>query len=176
VTTYPTPPPNNTSTLTYDFRNNVVNATDQAGNVTHNDYDLAGRLIAVTRAYGATDASKTTYTYYDDGRRHTQTDPAGNTTTYTYDAAGRLVTVADAANNQTQYGYDDAGNQISITDAKGHKTQFQYDCRKRLTKTIYPDLTYSTNTYDGPGNLTGVTDQAGNTVQYTFDVATNSSR
>jgi len=30
TTTYPTPPPNS-STLTYDFRNNVVNATDQAG-------------------------------------------------------------------------------------------------------------------------------------------------
>ena len=170
VTTYPTVPPT-TSTLTYDFRNNVVNAADPAGNVTHNDYDLAGRLIATTKAHGTAGASKTTYTYYADGTKQTQTDPAGNTTIYTYDAAGRLITVTDAASNQTQYGYDDAGNQISITDAKGHTTQFQYDCRRRLTKTIYPDSTYSTNTYDGPGNLTGVTDQAGNTVQYTFDVA-----
>jgi RHS repeat-associated protein len=171
TTTYPTPPPNNTSTLTYDFRNNVVNATDQAGNVTHNDYDLAGRLIATTKAYGTASASRTTYTYYADHRRQTQTDPAGNTTTYTYDAAGRLVTVTDAANNQTHYDYDDAGNQTSITDAKGHATQFQYDCRKRPIKATYPDSTSTTNTYDGPGNLTGVTDQAGNTVQYTYDVA-----
>jgi len=118
VTTYPTPPPNNTSTLTYDFRNNVVNATDQAGNVTHNDYDLAGRLIAVTRAYGATDASKTTYTYYDDGRRHTQTDPPAT--------RQRTLTTRPAACHGRGCSQQPdpvrlrrRGNQISITDAKG---------------------------------------------------------
>jgi len=145
--------------------------------VTHNDYDLAGRLIAVTRAYGATDASKNHLHLLRRWPQAHADRPAGNTTTYTYDAAGRLVTVADAANNQTSNRLRPRRQPDLHHRRQGHKTQFQYDCRKRLTKTIYPDLTYSTNTYDGPGNLTGVTDQAGNTVQYTFDGGQhNSSR
>jgi RHS repeat-associated protein len=170
IITYPTAAPN-TVTRTYDFRGNLLDETDQATHVTHHEYDLAGRLTTVTKAYGTTLAATTSYTYYDDNRKHTETDPRGNTTTYAYDDAGRLTAVTDAKTETTHYGYDDAGNQTSITDAKGHTTQFQYDCRKRLRKTIYNDTTFTTNTYDGPGNLASVTDQAGNTVQYTYDAA-----
>lgn len=61
----------------------MIDATDQSGRVTHNEYDLAGRLAAVTTAYGTADASRTTYSYYDDGRKRTQTDPLGHVTAYT---------------------------------------------------------------------------------------------
>jgi hypothetical protein len=46
----------------------VINTTDQAGPVTHNVYDFAGRLSSATAAYGTADAAITSYTYYGDGR------------------------------------------------------------------------------------------------------------
>jgi RHS repeat-associated protein len=158
------------STKTYDFRNNVLNATDQAGNVTHNTYDLAGKLLSVTRGFGTSSASTTSFTYYEDGRKQSDTDPLGHTTTSFYDNAGRLITVTNAAGS-TQYAYDDAGNQISVTDPKSNTTQSQYDARKRLVKTILPDTTTISRTYDGPGNVISTTDQAGNVVQNTYDAA-----
>jgi YD repeat-containing protein len=127
-------------------------------------YDLAGRLTSVTKAYGTANANATTYAYYNDGRKQSETDALGHTTRYTYDAAGRLTAVAGVKGN-VSYGYDAAGNRISSTNGDSNTTQYQYDSRKRLTTTIYPDSTSITNGYDGPGNLTGVTDQAGNTVE-----------
>ena len=169
MTTYPTSPAT-TSSKTYDFRGNVVNETDQAGNVTHHVYDLAGRQTSVTRAYGTSNASTTTYTYYADGKKETETDALSHTTTYTYDAAGNLTAIAGVKGN-LQYSYDNARNQTSMTDANGHTTAYQFDARKRLIETVYPDSTTKVNTYDGSGNLISVTDQAGNVVQYTYDAA-----
>jgi RHS repeat-associated protein len=158
------------STRTYDFRNNVVTATDQAGNVTLNAYDLAGRLTSVTRGYGSSTPSTTTYAYDNANRKISETDALGHTTSYTYDAAGRLTALSGVKGNFA-YAYDDAGNRISQTDANNNTTQFQFDARKRLIKTLNPDNTTIVNTYDGPGNLASVTDQASHTVQYTYDAA-----
>ena len=163
-------PDQTTAHKTYDFRNNVVNSTDQDGNVTHNTYDLAGKILSVTQGYGTPGASTTTYAYYADGRKKSETDPLGHTTTYTYDAAGRLITVSNVAGS-TQYVFDDAGNQVSVTDPNNNQTQYQYDARKRLVKTTFPDSTTVTNTYDGPGNIVSSTDQAGNVVENTYDAA-----
>ena len=69
-----------TSILTYDFRNNVITSTDQNGNVTLNTYDLDGRLISVTRGYGSSTPSTTSYTYDAAGRKISETDALGHTT------------------------------------------------------------------------------------------------
>ena len=148
----------------------MIDETDQAGNVTHHVYDSAGRQVSVTRGYGTSSATTTTYTLDAAGRKTIETDALSHTTTYTYDADNRLTAVSGVKGN-FRYAYDDAGNRISQTDANGNTTQFQYDARKRLVKTIYPDTTTVTNTYDGPGNLASVTDQAGNVVQYAYDTA-----
>jgi YD repeat-containing protein len=124
--TYPTNPAT-TTTYTYDFRSNVVNTVDQLGRTKNNVYDLSGRLISATSAYGTAQAATRTYSYCADGRKATDTDARGNTTTYTYDAAGRLIGVQDAQLNATAYAYDDAGNQISVTDPNQHTSQSQYD-------------------------------------------------
>jgi YD repeat-containing protein len=100
------------STRTYDFRNNVLTATDQAGNVTLNAYDLAGRLTSVTRGYGSSTPSTTSYEYDDANHKVSETDALGHATSYTYDAAGRLVALSGVKGNFT-YAYDDAGNRIS---------------------------------------------------------------
>jgi RHS repeat-associated protein len=148
----------------------TITATDQAGNVTLNAYDLAGRLTSVTRGYGSSTQSTTTYAYDDAGRKVSETDALGHTTSYTYDAADRLIALSGVKGNFT-YAYDDAGNRISSTDGNNNTTQFAYDVRKRLVKTANPDKTTIVNSYDGPGNLASVTDQAGAVVQYTYDAA-----
>jgi RHS repeat-associated protein len=167
--TYPTPPPNNTKQYTYDFRNNVIDTIDEASRTTHNVYDAAGRLTSVTQAFGTPDAATTSYTYYDDGRKHTETDPLNHTSTYNYDAAGRLTSTVNALSNTTAYGYDNAGNPTKVTDPNNRITTSEYDARRRLQRTIYQDTTTTQYGYDGPGNLTSVTDQAGKVVQYTYD-------
>jgi RHS repeat-associated protein len=166
-------PDTKTTTYTYDFRNNAIDTVDQAQRTTHDVYDAAGRLTSVTMAFGTADAATTSYSYYDDGRKHTEVGPLGasQTTTYNYDAAGRLTSTVDAQSHNTKYGYDDAGNQVSVTDPNNHITQQQYDARRRLKKTIYNDSTTTQYEYDGPGNLASVTDQAGKKVQYTYDAA-----
>lgn len=57
----------------------MIDTTDQALRVTHNVYDAAGRLTSVTTAYGTADAATTAYTYYNDGRKATETDPLAHT-------------------------------------------------------------------------------------------------
>ena len=167
---YPTIP-STTTTYTYDFWGNVTNMVDQLGRTTHNVYDLAGRLISTTSAFGTAQATTTTYTYYADGRKATDTDARGNTTTYAYDAAGRLISTLDSQLNNTSYAYDDAGNRISVADPNQHKTQTQFDARRRAAKTTYDNGTTTVYAYSGPGNLTGVTDQASNTVNYKYDLS-----
>jgi RHS repeat-associated protein len=169
-TTYPTSPAT-TVTTTYDSRGNAINVTDQAGHVTHNVYDLAGQLLSTTSGYGTSAASTTSYTYYNDGRKNTQTDPLGHTTTYNYDAAGRLSSTADAAGNTTVYGYDSANNRTYVKDPKQNTTQFAYDSRHRLQTTTYPDTARKGFAYDTANNLISVTDQAGATIQYAYDNA-----
>jgi len=159
----------------YDFRNNVVHETDQNGNVTLHQYDLSGRQIKVTQAYGAANATATSYAYDNAGRKTSETDALGHTTSYNFDNAGNLLSVTKGYGapgaSTTSYAYDNARNQVAMTDGNGNTTQYAYDARKRLTATTYPDTTTKTNAYDGPGNLSSVTDQAGMQVQYSYDAA-----
>ena len=190
--TYPATPatsltpaaPSTFTTYTYDFRNNVIDTTtgstsQQTGHTTHNDYYQNGWLKdVITTSDVPADARTTSYTYYNDGRKASETDPRGNVTQYTYDPAGRLITVTAGYGTPqattTTYAYDDAGNQTSVTTAYGTPmaatTSSGFDARRRLAKTTYADNTNTQYTYDGPGNLIQVIDQANNKVQYTYDL------
>jgi YD repeat-containing protein len=168
--TYPTTPVSTTS-YTYDFRGNVIDATDQSGHITHNEYDFAGRLVAVTVGFGTADASRRTTAYDAANRKISETDANNHATIYNYDEANRLTGVLDAKNQTTRYVYDDGGNRISMTDPNLHTTQYQYDVRRRLRKTIYHDTTFTTQSYNGAGQLASVTDQAGKVANYNYDDA-----
>jgi RHS repeat-associated protein len=173
LVTYPTTP-QTTTKYTYDFRNNVIDTTDQTNHITHNDYFANGWLKdLITTSDVPADARTTSYTYYNDGRKASETDPRGNITNYVYDPAGRLISVTAGYNTPqattTTYAYDAAGNQTSVTDGKGQQTQSAFDARRRLLTTTYADSTTTQYSYDGPGNLALVTDQAKNQVQYTYD-------
>jgi YD repeat-containing protein len=93
-------------------------------------YDLAGRLVSVTQAFGTSHATTTTYAYDDAGHKTSETDALGHSTSYTYDAAGNLTATTGVKGSFT-YGYDNARNQVSITDANSNTTHMTYDARKR---------------------------------------------
>jgi RHS repeat-associated protein len=136
-----------------------------ATDVTHTDYDAAGRAVASTDALGKT--TRTTYdgdgrairvdlpngsftqTHYDsNGRKDYDIDAVGQRTDYGYDSLGRLQTVTqpaviDPATGQsvrpvTTYGYDNYGNRTSITDANQHVTAFAFDAFGRQTGRTLP--------------------------------------
>ena len=149
----------------------MINSTDPSGNVTHNEYDLAGQLTAVTLGYGTTNASRRTIAYDAADRKIGDTDARGNTTSYNYDEAGRMTSVLDPVGHLTTYSFDAAGNGISVTDSAGHTTQEQYDQRHRPFKTIYSDSTYEVRTFDGANRILTITDQAGAILRYAYDDA-----
>ena len=86
----------------------------------------------------------------------TQTDALGNPTTYTYDANGNKLT-----QSVTRTKYD--GTKETLT------TQYQYDGNGRLTKTIYPDLTFTQIQYNALGKQSDTFDQLQRHTQYAYD-------
>ena len=121
----------------------MVTETDQAGHVTLIVYDLAGRQISVTQAYGTSNATTTIYAYDNAGRKTSETDALGHITSYTYDAAGNLTAISGVKGNFT-YAYDNARNRISMTDGNSNTTQLpvrrpQAACQDHLPRHHYQD-------------------------------------
>ncbi|MBV6422921.1 MAG: hypothetical protein NAOJABEB_00708 [Steroidobacteraceae bacterium] len=111
--------------------------------ITHNDYDAAGQLTVVQRAYGTSlQQDYATYTYRPNGQRATVKDANGNLSTFEYDGFDRLATlrfpVATVGANQSsttdyeQYGYDAVGNRTRLTHPDGAFFEYTYDDADRL--------------------------------------------
>jgi YD repeat-containing protein len=92
----------------------------------------------------------TKYTYYCNGRRATETDPAGNTWSWTYDLLGDQLTASDPDAGTTTSTYDNAGQQITSTDARGKQVTTTYDADGRVTATYD---TSSTSTLSSANEL-----------------------
>jgi len=107
----------------------TTSATDGPDRINKSQYDAAGELTDVIRAYGVTTANGfpatlqqtyAHYTYTNNGLKQTETDANGNKTTYVYDGFDRLyqlqypsTTIGSGvsnANDYEQYGYDANGN------------------------------------------------------------------
>jgi RHS repeat-associated protein len=156
-----------------DGNNNATGYTyDPAGNVasvTAPDPDGAGPL----------EAPKTTYTFNAFGEVLTKVDPRGNcstcnadehTTSYTYDQDGRLLSETDPLAHTTSHSYDAAGNETSVIDANGNTTSYRYDNANQLVRETGPDpdgtgpleAPVTTYRYDDVGNRIAMVDPRGN--------------
>ena len=102
---------------TYDQANNQKTATTGAGTTTYGY--LANNWLSTEAFSGATagfstPSSSTTFTYFNDGARHTMADSSG-TSTYTYDAYGRLKKLVNGAGNLVAYKYNADGSPTCIS-------------------------------------------------------------
>ena len=107
----PTIPTRTNATKTYDFRNNVVTETDQAGNVTQPSIrpgrppDLGHPGLRHIERHHHQPTPTTT-----PAARPAETDALGHVTTYTYDAAGNLTCRLRRRRATSSYAYDNARN------------------------------------------------------------------
>ncbi len=98
---------------------------DPDGNVTRYEYDVEGRVVAVTDPTGA----RTTREYAPGGLLARSSDPARRTTTYDYDWNRRLSGVTDPASGATRYTYpllrpDSAVD--TVTDAESRLSRYTW--------------------------------------------------
>jgi len=142
--------------------------TDQKANTTTKVFDQAGRMISVT-AGGQT----TTYTYYDNGSKHTVLYPDGSNEAYTYYDDGMLHSLLNLKADQTvidaySYNYDAAHNITSKVDGRG-TTTYTYDDLNRLLTVTEPSGKITAYTFDQAGNRFSQTETLGaNTVVTTY--------
>jgi YD repeat-containing protein len=111
--------------------------SDGNDRITKNNYDNAGQLLKVQRAYGSPrQQDYVSYTYTGNGKQQTVTDANGNKAQYTYDGFDRLTkwafpskTVPGTVStcDYEQYGYDAAGNRTSLRKRDGSTLTYTYD-------------------------------------------------
>ncbi|MBX9622457.1 MAG: RHS repeat protein [Gemmataceae bacterium] len=93
----------------YDAAGNPADVTGPDGAVARGTFDLLGRTLTATAAYGTADAL---------------------TTAYAYDSGGRLLSVTAPGSRQTRYAYDGAGRTSGVTERYGtalaRTTQYAY--------------------------------------------------
>jgi RHS repeat-associated protein/CSLREA domain-containing protein len=90
-----------TTSYAYDSAGNLVDVTDEAGVVTHTEYDAAGRLIQTTRNY-------------DPGRPQNDQNIYNLVTQYQYDARGNRIAVIDTYGMITRTYYDLANRPVTV--------------------------------------------------------------
>jgi RHS repeat-associated protein len=186
-----------TQTWTYDAGGRTTAHVDREGNKTAYTYTADGDLETLRRWSTPMQEHLTSYTYYPDGRVHTETTPNGAVTTYTYVAAGpetvtstvtptqnrvysyqytplgQLWKVTDPRSKITEFSYTPAGDLDWVKSPLDHTTGFTYDLLGRRTKTILPATTPPNDSplssYDTLGRIWKVTNPNGSYWQYGFD-------
>ena len=166
-----------------------------SGYTTCYDYNSAGQTTFEYTPFSTTNTTskptptgyagyiKTSFTYDSRGNLLTSADGDGNTTSYTYDTLDRRLTQTSPDPDGsgpleaqvTTYTYDGVGNMIAAqvkTATSGvvlSSMGATYDNMKRLTKSVNPDGTYTTNEYDPAGNLVATSDALGRVTRYVYD-------
>ena len=128
------------------------------------EYDLLGRIIAITDPMGAA----TAYSYDANGNLLSVTDALRHATKYTYDKDGNLTSETDALGNRVQYAYTPEGWLSSVTKADGAVMTFEYDKTGALTRQNVGDGQSVTSSYNEIGKLTEVSSEAG-TIRYQYN-------
>lgn len=161
-----------TSTLSYDSRNNVTDTSDavgalvqdplnlyirgqinSAGNTCHYFHDAMNRLVKKVhdlRVGGSGDGALSgtitnTFVFDKNSRLTAALDDKGNTTVYQFDDLDRptVEIAADLSFRKTDYDRDD--NPIKTVDANGTVTIRNFDALNRLTRVdVTPSATYHT--------------------------------
>lgn len=123
--------------------------------------------------YTDPDGQVTVHTYTAEGQPLTVTNPLGQNTTFVYDGQGYLEGITDASGvRQVSYTYDQIGRKASETNAAGYRLDYSYDDLNRVTEVRYPDGTADIYGWDKLDRVS-IPDRHGNTTQHTFDEVRN---
>ncbi|KTW09722.1 RHS repeat domain-containing protein, partial [Sphingomonas sanguinis] len=117
--------------------------------ITRNEYDAAGQLLRVIRAYGTgLQQTYATYTYSPNGKRTSVKDANGNLAQMGYDGFDRQTTWVFPSKTSVgqvdggdyeAYGYDANGNRTSLRRRDGRTLSFAYDALNRVTSKVVAD-------------------------------------
>lgn len=159
-------------TLQYDLSGRLIAITDASNNTTKVTTNLAAQQQTITDPNGAL----TTLYTYDDLGDNTEVDQiaAGKTLTtkFGYDSVGRLTSEQDPLLNSVQLVYDANGNLTSTTDALHNTYRFTYDQFGNPLTEVAPDGSPTfTLSYDSAGNLLQVQRADGKSTFFVYDSA-----
>lgn len=126
--------------------------------VTRNEYDDAGRLVAMVDASGRTNR----FLHDTTNKVELVINRNGATNSLAYDARGNVIASTNAMGQVTRMGYDDVGNKLAETNALGQVSRWQYT---DVLMTAAIDALGKTNsfTYDYKYRPYTSTDPLGNT-------------
>jgi choice-of-anchor A domain-containing protein/RHS repeat-associated protein len=160
---------------------------DEMGRISTLDYDAAGNLNFVEMPAvldpdtGATVTPRASNTINASGQITNTVDLAGLESVYTYypaghQWAGQKKTDWNSIAGTTTYTYDANFNVKTATRGRTvngavilETVTYEYDARDRLTKTTYPDGTYTETVYDLAGNTDKERDRVGVWTDYEYD-------
>jgi RHS repeat-associated protein len=139
--------------------------------ITAMDYDVEGRVIAITRpdtarinfdynlaglmtAIRSDDGERIDYGYDPMGNRTSETVKRADGTQFssiarTFDEIGRMLTETFGPGRTHGYEYDKVGNAVRVYTARGAIYENSFDSLNRLVQTLTPDEALFTNYYDG---------------------------
>ena len=155
--------------FSFDGNDRLVDETAPDGVITRNTYDNVGNVLSVTRAFGTTDARKTTYVYDLNDRLTLETDPENHTRQYEYDAVGNRLKMTDGRLGVTQYVYDSLNRNIKIIDPKSFQTRYEYDGVGNRITIIDPNGGIERMQYDAGNRYIQTTDPEGRVTRLEYD-------
>ena len=120
-----------------------------ADRITHNNYDAAGQLLMVQRAYiTPLQQDYATYTWSPNGKQLSIKDANGNLADMRYDGFDRMsewhfpnpsATGQVSATDYEAYGYDANSNRTSLKKRDGRVLTYAYDALNRMTSKVVPN-------------------------------------
>jgi len=143
--------------VAYDANGRPTEEKDANGIIRKNVYDVRGRLITTTSAFGL---------------------PAAETAVYAYDLAGKIVTSTAPDGVKATYGYDGLGKLVSVTSPKGSKIVTVRDANGNVIGQDSFDKdgalrSRSRSVLDPLGRTVGTIDGYGNRTNYVYDANGN---
>jgi RHS repeat-associated protein len=167
---------NDTSSVTYDNDDNVIQSVSNENIVTNYTYDTVNRCLTITIDPSGKN-EVTTYSYSYDSNNNNDyviqtTDEVGNISYEYYDANNEIVRTV-GSNTTVNNTYDSVGNEVRSVDDQGKTTVTQYDKLNRQTD-VYAGpsgaVVHSIYAYDLLGNTSSYDDGQGTVTATTHDL------
>jgi len=128
----------------------------------------ARKRVTEIRVATATGELVTSFTYDDQNRKLSATDPDGNVQRWAYDAAGHVTVFTDARGHATRYEYDAHGWLTRRTDPLGRATTFVRNAAGLPLSATSQGFTRSM-TYNAHGEILTSTNALGEVTTATYD-------